>query len=78
MPGRPRGARLSPAGRGLACCLMITGTAMLPGDPEELRQRVPVGRLGRPAEVAGLAAAILASPYLTSQVVSIDGGMYPR
>lgn len=57
---------------------LVTGTGMLPGDPEELRERIPVGRLGRPAEVAGLAAAILANPYLTSQVVSIDGGMYPR
>lgn len=57
---------------------LITETAMLPGDPEELRSQVPVGRLGRPDEVAGLAAAILANPYLTSQVVSIDGGMYPR
>lgn len=57
---------------------LIAETGMLPGDPEDLRRRVPVGRLGRPAEVAGLAAAILANPYMTSQVVSIDGGMYPR
>ncbi len=57
---------------------LITGTGMLPGDPEELARRVPVGRLGQPAEVASLADAILANPYLTSQVVSIDGGMYPR
>jgi 3-oxoacyl-[acyl-carrier protein] reductase len=39
---------------------------------------VPVGRLGRPVEVADLAMAILRNPYLTSQVVSLDGGMYPR
>jgi 3-oxoacyl-[acyl-carrier protein] reductase len=57
---------------------LITGTGMLPGDPEDLARRVPVGRLGQPAEVASLADAILANPYLTSQVVSIDGGMYPR
>jgi hypothetical protein len=40
---------------------------MLPGDPEQLRKRVPAGRLGRPDEVADLAVAILANPYLTSQ-----------
>lgn len=57
---------------------LITGTAMLPGDPAELRERVPVGRLGRPEEVADLAAGLLRNPYLTSQVVSIDGGMHPR
>lgn len=57
---------------------LITDTGLLPGDPDELRQRVPVGRLGRPAEVADLALAVLRNPYLTNQVISIDGGMYPR
>ena len=57
---------------------LITETGMLPGEPDELRQRVPVGRLGRPAEVADLALAVLRNPYLTSQVISIDGGMYPH
>jgi 3-oxoacyl-[acyl-carrier protein] reductase len=73
-------ARLAAAGitvNALAPAL-VAETGMLPGDPGELRQRIPVGRLGRPAEVADLAAAVLANPYLTSQVVSIDGGMYPR
>jgi 3-oxoacyl-[acyl-carrier protein] reductase len=57
---------------------LITDTMMLPGDPEELRSRVPVGRLGKPDEVADLAMAILRNGYITSQVVSIDGGMYPH
>jgi 3-oxoacyl-[acyl-carrier protein] reductase len=57
---------------------LITQTGMLPGDPEDLRSRVPVGRLGQPDEVADLALAMLRNPYLTSQVVSLDGGMYPR
>jgi 3-oxoacyl-[acyl-carrier protein] reductase len=62
---------------GLAPAL-ITETGMLPGDPEDLRQRIPVGRLGRPDEVAGLALAMLRNAYLTNQVISLDGGMYPR
>lgn len=49
---------------------------MLPGDPEELRQKIPVGRLGRPEEVADLALAMLRNAYLTNQVISLDGGMY--
>ncbi len=57
---------------------LIAETRMLPGDPEELRSRVPVGRLGRPDEVADLAMAILRNGYMTSQVVSVDGGMYPH
>jgi 3-oxoacyl-[acyl-carrier protein] reductase len=57
---------------------LIAETGMLPGDPHELRERVPVGRLGRPQEVADLAIAILRNPYLTNQVVSLDGGIHPR
>jgi 3-oxoacyl-[acyl-carrier protein] reductase len=57
---------------------LITETSMLPGDPEELRSRVPVGRLGRPEEVADLVMAILGNGYLTNQVVSLDGGILPR
>ena len=62
---------------GLAPAL-IADTAMLPGDPAELAKRVPVGRLGRPAEVADLALAILGNAYVTNQVISIDGGTYPH
>jgi 3-oxoacyl-[acyl-carrier protein] reductase len=73
-------SRLAPSGvtvNALAPAF-ITDTGMLPGDPEELRRRVPVQRLGQPEEVADLALAILRNPYLTNQVVSIDGGIYPR
>jgi 3-oxoacyl-[acyl-carrier protein] reductase len=37
-----------------------------------------VGRLGQPGEVADLALAMLRNPYVTNQVVSVDGGMHPR
>jgi 3-oxoacyl-[acyl-carrier protein] reductase len=51
---------------------------MLPGDPQQLAKAVPIGRVGSPEEVADLALAILRNGYITSQVFSIDGGMYPR
>ncbi|HWD65875.1 MAG TPA: SDR family NAD(P)-dependent oxidoreductase [Solirubrobacteraceae bacterium] len=57
---------------------LIEDTTMLPGDPGDLASRIPVGRLGKPDEVADLAMAILRNGYMTSQVVEIDGGMYPR
>ncbi len=56
---------------------LIAQTGMLPGDPEELRGRIPVGRLGTPEEVANLTLAVLGNAYVTNQVISIDGGMYP-
>jgi 3-oxoacyl-[acyl-carrier protein] reductase len=56
---------------------LIAETAMLPGDPKELAARVPVQRLGTPQEVADLMLAIIGNGYLTNQVISIDGGIYP-
>jgi 3-oxoacyl-[acyl-carrier protein] reductase len=40
--------------------------------------RIPVGRLGRPQEVADLAAAMLTNGYLTGHVTLLDGGIHPR
>jgi 3-oxoacyl-[acyl-carrier protein] reductase len=60
------------------CPALIEDTAMLPGDPGELAQSIPVGRLGRPEEVADLAVAVLSNGYLTNQAISIDGGLHPR
>jgi 3-oxoacyl-[acyl-carrier protein] reductase len=57
---------------------LIENTRMLPGDPGALATMVPVGRLGRPEEVADLALAMLRNGYMTNQVVSLDGGMHPR
>jgi 3-oxoacyl-[acyl-carrier protein] reductase len=57
---------------------LISETGLLPGDPEQLRELVPVRRLGRPSEVADLALALLRNPYLTNQVISLDGGIHPR
>jgi 3-oxoacyl-[acyl-carrier protein] reductase len=57
---------------------LIERTGMLPGASEELRARVPVGRLGTPDEVADLGLAMLCNAYLTNQVVTLDGGIHPR
>jgi 3-oxoacyl-[acyl-carrier protein] reductase len=57
---------------------LIEDTGMLPGDPGALATMIPVGRLGRPEEVADLALAMLRNGYMTNQVVSLDGGMHPR
>jgi 3-oxoacyl-[acyl-carrier protein] reductase len=53
-------------------------TAMLPDEPARLAANVPVGRVGRPDEVADLACAMLDNGYITSQTFGIDGGMHPR
>lgn len=60
---------------------LIEGGETLPGDTEARRQladRIPVGRLGRPEEVAEIVCAIAENPFITAQTVSTDGGMHPR
>ena len=60
---------------------LIEGGGTLPGDEEAHRQlasRIPVGRLGRPEEVAEAVLAIVENPFITAQTVSVDGGLHPR
>jgi 3-oxoacyl-[acyl-carrier protein] reductase len=58
---------------------LIAGTRMIPADEYQGNTPVPipVGRLGQPEEVADMALAMLTNPYLTSKVVTLDGGIYP-
>jgi 3-oxoacyl-[acyl-carrier protein] reductase len=48
--------------------------------PRGSPRRSPRRAAGPPpwAEVADLALAMLRNAYLTNQVISLDGGMYPR
>jgi 3-oxoacyl-[acyl-carrier protein] reductase len=59
---------------------LIGDTGMLPVDPEvgSTPMPIPVGRLGRPEEVADMAIAMLRNGYLTNKVVTLDGGILPR
>jgi 3-oxoacyl-[acyl-carrier protein] reductase len=59
----------------------LVETEMLPGDAEtrnELAGKIPIGRLGRPEEVAEAVFSLVSNPYVTAQTLSVDGGMYPR
>jgi 3-oxoacyl-[acyl-carrier protein] reductase len=69
------------AGDGVTVNALAPGlidTPMLPGDRDALVRGIPVGRFGRPEEVADLAMAIMRNAYVTSKVFTIDGGMFPR
>lgn len=71
------------ARRGISVNAVAPGpvaTEMTEGLPDAARDRlvagVPIGRQGRPEEIAEVIAFLLgAPPYLTGAVISVDGGM---
>jgi 3-oxoacyl-[acyl-carrier protein] reductase len=56
---------------------LIEDTTMLPKGGEELKAKVPVGRFGRPDEIASVVELMVANGYITNKVWAIDGGWYP-
>jgi 3-oxoacyl-[acyl-carrier protein] reductase len=45
-------------------------------NPRATPARVPVGRFGKPEEVAAVAVALLSNAYVTGQTVQVNGGIY--
>lgn len=43
-------------------------------DPEELKEEVPLGRLGTPEEIAKAVLFFAESPYITGQILGVNGG----
>lgn len=74
-------------GKGIRCNAIAPGTVDSPSLQERLRAtgdyekaraafiaRQPIGRLGKPEEIADLAVYIAGATYTTGQVFAIDGG----
>ena len=54
-------------------------TDMVEGlDEEALKKTIPLGRFGKPEEVAALVTFLVspAAAYITGEVISINGGLY--
>jgi 3-oxoacyl-[acyl-carrier protein] reductase len=67
------------AGEGITANVIapaLIETEMVASNPRARPDRIPVGRFGRPDEVAALAVAVLANAYLTGQTLQINGGVY--
>ena len=60
----------------------FTETEMLQAVPKEVMEKIlaqiPIGRLGKPSEVAGAVAYLVSEDgdYITGQVININGGLY--
>lgn len=73
------------AGKGLTVNAVAPGfieTDMLKSVPKEIMEKIlagiPLGRLGKPSEVAGAVAYLVSEDgnYITGQVIDINGGLY--
>ncbi|MCP9270661.1 SDR family NAD(P)-dependent oxidoreductase [Mycolicibacterium arenosum] len=59
---------------------LVGETKMFPADLDTGTPPVPipVGRIGRPDEMADMAITMLRTGYLTDKVITVDGGLLPR
>ncbi len=74
---RAYAARL--AGEGITVNAIAPGlidTDMIAGHAQARPERVPVGRLGAPEEVAEVAVMLARNGYITGQTVNVNGGLY--
>ncbi|WP_198668927.1 SDR family NAD(P)-dependent oxidoreductase [Homoserinimonas sp. OAct 916] len=71
-----RGVRANVIGPGYFHTAMTDGLLSQASDHERILGRIPMGRLGDPADVGGLAVFLLsdASRYITGQLINVDGG----
>jgi acetoacetyl-CoA reductase len=82
--GFTKSAALELARKGVTVNAITPGfieTEMIAAMPEEVRAKIlakiPMGRFGRPEEIAQVVAFLVSSgDYITGQVIAIDGGMY--
>jgi 3-oxoacyl-[acyl-carrier protein] reductase len=57
-------------------CPALIASDMLSGNPRANPSLVPVGRFGRPEEVADAAVMLAGNGYITGQCINVNGGMY--
>ena len=55
----------------------LVETDMVRSDLRVTPDRIPVGRFGRPEEVADVAVMLARNGYITGQSININGGLYP-
>lgn len=59
-----------------AICPALIETDMIKGNPNIKPELLPVGRFGKPEEVADVALTIARNGYITGQTFNVNGGWY--
>jgi len=56
---------------------LIEDTTMFSNPSDEIRNTIPIGRLGKPHEVASVVEMLVTNDYLTNKIMVVDGGLTP-
>ncbi|KAI0648532.1 3-oxoacyl-reductase [Trametes meyenii] len=53
---------------------LIEDTEMMKNPSHEIRSKIPVGRLGKPEEIAAIVLMLVTNGYMTNKILVADGG----
>ncbi|KAJ7074650.1 NAD-binding protein [Mycena amicta] len=56
---------------------LIEHTKMMANVSDEIRNSIPIGRMGNPQEIASVVEVLVTNAYLTNKIMVVDGGMTP-
>lgn len=57
---------------------LTEGAALIPGVVEEYVENTPLGRAGTPADIAQAVVFLTESPWLTGEVLDLNGGAHMK
>ncbi|KAJ7485188.1 NAD-binding protein [Mycena galericulata] len=56
---------------------LIEDTTMMANPSDEIKNMIPIGRLGKPHEIASVVETLVTNAYLTNKIMVVDGGLTP-
>lgn len=74
----PRGIRVNAVAPGFVHTPLTEGAAAVPGAVEEYVENTPLGRTGTPEDVADAVLFITKAPWLTGEVLDLNGGAHMK
>jgi NAD(P)-dependent dehydrogenase (short-subunit alcohol dehydrogenase family) len=74
----PRGIRVNAVAPGFVHTPLTEGAAMIPGTVEEYVENTVLGRVGTPEDIADAVLFMTKSPWLTGEVLDLNGGAHMK
>ena len=74
----PRGIRVNAIAPGFVHTPLTEGAALIPGVVEVYVENTPLGRAGTPADIAQAVVFLTKSPWLTGEVLDLNGGAHMK